>query len=121
MKGRALILFVGVLLSFSIAEARQARHKVVDTEADFLARYTKCKERGIPFKVDDKALFFCWDENADALWDLLDRRRGKSDITVDMKGDNARGRSLSLGNQICFKRPDQGGYRACVVSPNPAP
>jgi hypothetical protein len=121
MKGRALILFAGVLLSSSIAEARQARHNVGDTEGDILARYTKCKERGIPFKVEDKDLFFCWDENADALWDILDRRRRKGDVTVDAKGDNARGRSLSLGNQICFKWPDQGGYRACVVNPNPAP
>ena len=119
--GRAPILFAGVLSFSSIAEARQARHSVGDTEADISGRYEKCKERGIPFKVGEKDLYFCWDENADALWDLLDRRRRKGDPAVDMKGDNARGRSLSLGNQYCFKWPDQGGYRACVVSPNSAP
>jgi hypothetical protein len=121
MMGRALILFAGVLLSSGVAEARQARHNVGDTEADLSERYAKCKERGIPFKVEEKDLYFCWDENADALWNLLDRRRRKGDLSVDMKGDNSRGHSLSLGNQYCFKWPDQGGYRACVVSPNTAP
>lgn len=121
MKGRALIVFAGVLLFSGTAEARQARHNVADPEADISARYSKCKERGIPFKVEEKDLYFCWDENADALWNLLDRRRRKGDLSVNVKGDNARGRSLSLGNQICFKWPDEGGYRACVVSPSPAP
>jgi hypothetical protein len=114
---RALILLAGVLLTFSIAEARQARRNAGDSEADISRRYEKCKERGIPFKVEEKDVYLCWDENADALWNILDRRRRRGEGDIDVKGDNARGRSLSFGSQTCFKWPDEGGYMVCVVSP----
>jgi len=112
MKRHGLVLLVGVLTFPAVADAENTR------PAELSQAKKNCRESGIPFAPEYVAgtqpqFYFCWNENADTLWDVLHN-------TFEHKNaKNKWGESVSRSGATCLRWafiPGDPQHISCVVS-----